>query len=81
MIPLTVLPCLLILLVLIFSPFLNRFLVLSQAALHRFYIGLREFLIESDQILAKEKPIPKHLYTNLCSKFMEIFMLNVRYVF
>lgn len=56
----------------------SKLLVLSQAALHRFYIGLREFLIESDQILAKEKPIPKHLYTNLCSKFMEIFLLNVR---
>uniref|UniRef100_K1RUW6 Uncharacterized protein n=1 Tax=Magallana gigas TaxID=29159 RepID=K1RUW6_MAGGI len=59
-------------------PMNSKLLVLSQAALHRFYMGLREFLIESDQILAKEKPIPKHLYTNLCSKFMEVFLLNVR---
>lgn len=56
----------------------SKLLVLSQSAIRRFYICLKEFLIQSDRTLAKEKPITEQSYTELCCKFLEIFLLNVR---
>ncbi|XP_048732471.2 uncharacterized protein LOC125649209 isoform X3 [Ostrea edulis] len=56
----------------------SKLLVLSQSALRRFYMFLKEFLIQSDRNFANEQSITGQSYIDLCCKFLEIFLLNVR---